>query len=428
MSRYLGVADRRQSDADGARSTARSRPVNKLRFVKVGASGLILCLVAAACGSGSGSKKDGSSSGSASPYNVEIISSLTGTSASTGIASADGFQAVFDHVNSQGGINGHPVKFEVLDDHGSTTTAAAQAHQALSNNPVAIMDGSTSTVFTARLPAYKTAAIPVIGLGNGSADVLPWLYLTNPTAAQQGQYFTNGAAAALGGSLKGKKIAIAYAATPGGQASAEGSKGVVAKQGGTVVKMVAQTLGAPSFASGAADIVSSGADAVMIPTTSADTVVIANGLLDAGYKGYMIGGITASDTATFAAIGSPNYVAPRVNAAADPGSTMLTTAKKFNLTAGAVNQGFGQAWAMAYLLVAGLQKCAFPCAPAALQTALDSLGEITIPGGAIPFGKVVVSATSHNVLTAAQLYHHDADSKTAKTIASPFPLGSATGS
>jgi ABC-type branched-subunit amino acid transport system substrate-binding protein len=367
----------------------------------------------AACGT--------SSSGSGGSYDVQIVSSLTGNGSSSGLPSADGAQAAFDAVNAQGGINGHKIDFQTSDDQSSATQAGTVGRAALSRDPVAIIDGSYSSFLQPRMAAYGTAKVPVFA-SNATTSLEPWLYSVAPTSQQSAVLLASGGKAAVG-SLTGKKVAIVVLASPAGVGEANAMKALVQQDGGTVADVEQDPAGAPSFASGAAKIVASHADLTMVFDSSADVIVVAKALITANFKGPIVTYFAAADSSTFKTMNTSQFYAVRLVKEADPGTQMYNTAKQYKLTGGTTNQYFGVGWSLAYLVVAGLQKCGYPCSASSLITALDSLGSFNVPGD-VQFAGYSVSSSLHNVLTAATLYRWDPSSSQAVSSGSPIPVGS----
>jgi branched-chain amino acid transport system substrate-binding protein len=119
-------------------------------------------------GSGAGS---GSSSGAASstPFDVVIDTGVTGPYGANGTAAVDGLKAAADVLNAtQGGILGHKVKVEVLDNQGNPSTAATLLEQRLSSGPKPDMiePGSISTEGVVEVPIANSAKILSIGTPN----------------------------------------------------------------------------------------------------------------------------------------------------------------------------------------------------------------------------------------------------------------------
>jgi branched-chain amino acid transport system substrate-binding protein len=91
------------------------------------------------------------------------------------------YRAWVDTVNASGGINGHPVKFISIDDHGSpaqSVTAATTLVQ--SDHAIAIVDETNTDEAWASF--VKSANVPVVG---GDTSTTP--FMTNPDFYPEGQ-------------------------------------------------------------------------------------------------------------------------------------------------------------------------------------------------------------------------------------------------
>jgi branched-chain amino acid transport system substrate-binding protein len=399
----------------------RKRHLRYLTAAITGAAGL--ALLATACSSSGGtSSSQASSSGGAAPYKVVIVASITGTADSNGISGADGFQAAFDTINAQGGIDGHKIDFSVLDDQSSATQAPAMARQAVAENPAAIMDATVSTYISYRMPIYESAKIPVFSNEAISFGLWPWLYSDATTTSQASTNLASMAQLVLGGSLKGRKVAFVGASTPANTAYAPIIKSLVEKAGGTLVTTQYQTIGAPTFSSGAANVVASGANVVVISDTPPDNIVEVKALQSEGFKGAIATNWGGANDTTLKTIASPQFYGQYLVPDVTPGSAMYTAASKYNLLAGTTTGEFGKAWALAYMLADGLKKCDNSCSPANLEAAVNSLGSFSVPGD--QFGDYHVSGNIHNVLQYFQMYRWNSSTSSASPYGKPVSAGS----
>jgi branched-chain amino acid transport system substrate-binding protein len=160
-----------------------------------------LLLVAAAAGvtacssSGSSSTSTGTATGSASaapaksPFVVVIDTGTTGPYGVNGTDAVQGVEAAANVLNqTQGGILGHKVKIEVLDNQGNPTTAAQLLEQRLASGqrPDIIEPGSISTEGVIEVPIAAAAKILSIGTPNDSSlnnpAKYPYEFLMAPSA------------------------------------------------------------------------------------------------------------------------------------------------------------------------------------------------------------------------------------------------------
>jgi branched-chain amino acid transport system substrate-binding protein len=145
----------------------------------------------AACSSGSSTTSTtGSGSGSsASPFDVVIDTGTTGPYAANGVSAVDGLEAAANVLNAtQGGILGHKVKVEVLDNQGNPTTAAQILEQRLASGPKPDMiePGGISSEGVVEVPIAAAAKILSIGTPNAASlddpAKYPYEFLMAPPA------------------------------------------------------------------------------------------------------------------------------------------------------------------------------------------------------------------------------------------------------
>lgn len=357
-------------------------------------------------------------------YVVQIITSATGSSNALGLAGADGMQAAIESVNEAGGVNGHLIEYEVLDDQSDTTVSQTTVRTALAADPIAILDGGTSTTLTARVPAYESAGVTVVANSTREAPLASWLYSVPPTNSQVAVSNTHAAEQVLGGSLEDKKVALVSTASPAGEAASANQERLIIEAGGAVVAKEFQPYGATSFGSQANNIVAKDADVVIIVDAAPSAVVESKALADAGYKGAIITWSGASDANTLGQIGGDSLYTVRYLGAAVIGTGMYDAAVEFGFESGTSHAYFSLGWAAAHTLVKGLDACGYPCTSADLQKALDGLGDFSVPGDVLIAGDLRLSPSVHAMVTGAQVYKWDEGAEDVTTVGDPYDVGS----
>jgi branched-chain amino acid transport system substrate-binding protein len=361
---------------------------------------------------------------SAGAYNVAIIGSVTGTDAETGVSGVNGAETVFDVANAAGGIDGHHIKYQVYDDQSSADTSQTVARQALGTTPTVVIDASSGTYINARLPVYTQAQLPVISTRFPINTLSPWLFTAQTTQPQANYVYQQLAISALGGtSLQGKKIALVVLANPGGIGAANGITPLIQQAGGTVVSSQTFELGGTNFDAGAANVVNSGADLAFVLTTTADTIVCAKALLNAGFKGPIIAAQTAADPLTMNTINSSQFMSLETIVSPRAGGVMAKAATQYKHTQGLSLSYFSAGWGVAYAIVLALHKCTYPCSASSFDQALESLGPFNVPGNALANGKWKVNAKLHNFQQFAILVRWNTTTKAIETVGKKFPVG-----
>ncbi|MCW2933517.1 MAG: hypothetical protein JWM19_4479 [Actinomycetia bacterium] len=171
---------------DQARGRARRVPA---LFLSVA-----VAIAIAACSSSGGSTTSGSTTGSgtgssSSPFDVVIDTGTTGPYAANGVSAVDGLEAAANVLNAtQGGILGHKVKVEVLDNQGNPTTAAQILEQRLGSGPKPDMiePGGISSEGVVEVPIAAAAKVLSIGTPNSASlddpAKYPYEFLMAPPA------------------------------------------------------------------------------------------------------------------------------------------------------------------------------------------------------------------------------------------------------
>ena len=134
------------------------------------AAALALPLLAAGCSSGSSSTATtgstspptttGSHAATGSPITIAYVTDVTGEAASQNGSSPAGFTARIDLQNAEGGIDGHKLVPEVIDDQTSPTEITTAVQTAVSN-AFGIVSQSPLFFLAAKYP--QAAGVPVTG-------------------------------------------------------------------------------------------------------------------------------------------------------------------------------------------------------------------------------------------------------------------------
>jgi ABC-type branched-subunit amino acid transport system substrate-binding protein len=248
----------------------------------------------------------------------------------------------------------------------------------------------------------------------------PWFFAAQAPSNQAAQAQVNEMANLLVGSIKGKKIAIVGTAPGAANDTAiQYMTDDITNAGGTVVDTERTVFGITSFASGAANIMSKSPDGVITSSGGPDTVVTVKGLLDAGFKGPIMGGSGSSDDTTIQGTGSAQYYGQREQVQPSADNLMGKTAKKYGIDF--TGSYWPKGWINAYTVKLALDKCKYPCAPAAFEKATESLGTFVVPGQP-NYGPLILNAQRHNSNTAVQYFTWDPAKSAVVESGSPVAL------
>lgn len=93
---------------------------------------------------------------------ITVMAPLSGSDASIGKSMVQGVQLYVDQVNARGGLNGHRLAVDVVDENGSAAQSAA-------DNPrtVGVVGHWSQASLSSALPAYERAGLCVVSLGEG---------------------------------------------------------------------------------------------------------------------------------------------------------------------------------------------------------------------------------------------------------------------
>lgn len=113
------------------------------------------------------------------PITFGAILPMSGSQASYGKAFSSAAKAAIRVVNSEGGIAGHKVSLNILDDSSDPSTAEADARQLVSDHVVALVAGSFEPMLDEVTPITNAAKVPLIGPAdvNMYANGKKWPYV-----------------------------------------------------------------------------------------------------------------------------------------------------------------------------------------------------------------------------------------------------------
>lgn len=141
-----GAGARQGSDPATGERSAMKRP---RLFVSARAA---LCAALLLAGTGTGS---GLALAADSPFEIDAILSLTGQNAFIGNQELQGFQALEEAVNKNGGIRGRPIKIVVADDQTNPQVSVQLANQIIAKGAAVILGLGISAACKAVLPLVE---------------------------------------------------------------------------------------------------------------------------------------------------------------------------------------------------------------------------------------------------------------------------------
>jgi len=117
----------------------------------------------------------------AEPIKVGAVISLTGWAGFMGTPQKEAFTALFDEVNSRGGISGRQIEYFLEDDQSNPTTAVVAATKLIRDRKVAIMTGPSITDSgMSMIPICEQEQVPFVITGPVVAPFKKWVFLVGP--------------------------------------------------------------------------------------------------------------------------------------------------------------------------------------------------------------------------------------------------------
>ena len=132
---------------------------------------MAVSLTLAACSSSGSTGSGGGSKGG--DYQVGLTVDLSGPLASLGGPMHEGYAAYFKQVDGSGGINGHQVHLNVLDDKSTPTQGVANVKTFISQDHVSVIGALLSNVLVAAAPVAAGSETPIMSNGTPNSSVFP---------------------------------------------------------------------------------------------------------------------------------------------------------------------------------------------------------------------------------------------------------------
>jgi branched-chain amino acid transport system substrate-binding protein len=229
-------------------------------------------------------------SATGTPWLVGSIIDETGSGAAEYNQTASELQAWVKYTNAHGGINGHSIKLDIVDDESSPSVGLQAANELINDHVIALVEGG-STVAAAWAATIQKAGIPVVCGSPAAAP--PWgmnsdFYPCVPGASTETDLIVKAAVA------EGKKkIGVAYCVEVAAcSEAADAMKASAAKFGATITPEQI-SLSAPSYAAPCLAMKNAG-DQVVFPLGS--PTVAFSIITQCGQQGFKPAYIAASVT------------------------------------------------------------------------------------------------------------------------------------
>lgn len=357
-------------------------------------------------------------------YRIGLVLDQTGVSSQIANPTGAGIKAYLKKVNDDGGVNGQKIEVAKQSDSRSVAAGAQTAFQeVLQTEPVAVLGSVNSLGIAAAVPVVSNAGVPVM-IGSAPDTLLeppaPWLFTQVMPASAMVNVSLDYLEDELGG-LEGKRIAVSAAASAYGDGYVKAFEEQADERGFSSVAVDRPPLTLTTFATNAAKIVSSDADALLLLSVPAQTPLIVNDLVAAGFEGPVVGYESASEPAIIADVATDQYVTFRGAPVPKDGSELKKAAEDAGFGDQANSLWFSYGWNQAAILVEALEACGEDCESSDLLKELENIEDFTPPSES-SYGAVTYSKDKHFAATTVQFYTWDVAAKTETQVGEPIAV------
>jgi branched-chain amino acid transport system substrate-binding protein len=403
---------------------ARRMPTAALAVAAVSALALSACSSSGTSSSGSSGSGTQTTAAKA-PYSIGATVDLSGPTSSVGIPMAAGIRAAVAQVNATGGVAGHKVNLNVLDNADVASTGIQAVQTLIQKDSVsAILGLNDSVVVTAIAPVLANSKVPAI------ADGIP-TSLLDPV---QPYLFTNDAASGIQGVAEAEEIpqlaklgdipahptvAAVYLGTPSGQAWLAGAKSEVSKEGFTIAASEAVPEGTTDYTDQATHLAAVHPNVIIgfLAGPFMSGLVAALKSVGLSSSTWILGHTAASAPGFLKTLPWPNYagLSEYVNSGTGAGyQGAMAGAKLVGVSAD--EEGFMIGYSMGIITFNALKSCGYPCSGQQLQQILNST-QTDVDGLAV--SPVQFSSTFHGGATGGVFVRWDPSSGGTENVGSP---------
>jgi ABC-type branched-subunit amino acid transport system substrate-binding protein len=360
------------------------------------ATALVSALALASCSAGGGggdtTPSPGAPQANKDPYKIGFNDDLSGPIAFAGVTVLAGFETYMDQINSEGGINGHPIEVTALDHRADGATSIANYKQLVDEGALIVAGNSASGAYAATAPLGEEYEVPMIGMASADDFTVtyhPWLFKDNITLIGQVDLMSQAVETKIfPDKKKGLRVAALGLDTVLGPTFFKAIEAQAKKKGWEVVAEELVKPGATDCSAQAAKVVAAKPDIIFGSQTPGDDVVCFNQVKTNGYSGIYLESFSSPGEATHRKLADPNWVGLRLNNwwedATNPGTkAMLEQAIEFGHI-GQFGSFSSEGYVMATAIVSALKACGDDCTPSAVRDGLESQEIIDTAGVGAP--------------------------------------------
>jgi branched-chain amino acid transport system substrate-binding protein len=295
-----------------------------------------------------------------------------------------GFKTYVDWINNQGGVNGHKLKFDVLDDQANPDRGVANTKQLLTEKPIAFLGHIGSVVMIPQQPLLDAAKVPTMtytGIDQLLTDPYYFTIGLNVTQmffiqARYIQTLTSGAK---------PRVAFIILDSPGLAVSRNLLKTSLTSIGWTVVTDQKVPVGATDASAELEAIRSDNPDYIIGGLLDGIIPSVMSKLNTLGIKAPFINFSPGSSDASFQAGAGQFFAVREYVGPQDPSAkTMQDAAAKYGTTSNMTSLTFTKGWVAGLVYTAAIKKCGDTCTGETMQAALQGLSGLDIGGLGAP--------------------------------------------
>jgi branched-chain amino acid transport system substrate-binding protein len=364
-------------------------------------------------------------SSNADGYQVGLILDQTGVSSQIAGPTGAGIKAYLEKVNADGGVNGTKITISKQSDSRSDANGAQSAFQeVLQTEPLAILGSVNSLGIAAAVPVMSGSSTPVM-IGSAPDTLMvppkPWLFTQVMPAASMMSASLDYLDEALDG-LEGKRLAVSAAASAYGDAYVDAFNKEAEARGFSVATVDRSSLTLTTFATNAAKIVHSDADALLLLDVPSQTGLIVDDLVAAGFENPIVGYESASEPAILSEVATKQYVSFRGAPVPAADSELAKAAKDAGFEDQANSLWFSYGWNEAAMFVDALDACGEDCTSSDLMAELENVSDFTPPAQS-SYGALSYTADRHFAATSVQFYTYDPSANAEEKVGDPISVG-----
>jgi branched-chain amino acid transport system substrate-binding protein len=362
------------------------------------ATGLLVTVAACSSSGSSGSSgantSNASNASSDSTIHIGTVLPLSGAAASTAAQYLGGMEAAIDAANAAGGVNGHRIVLDKVDDGFEVPRTIAGIKQlAEQDHDVAILGPYGTNAAVAAVPIAQEVQTPIVGpLAYAIGLYKPvsqYVFPLFPSQEAIYQALTEYAITKLGAT----RVAIMGNDGEVGNETITGAEAALTAHGLKPVTVIREDNDAASYSGTLAQIKSANADAVVVQSDSTSMATMLENAKDAGLTAPFLGGVSSGD-ASFAkltgTVGDGTYGVVNINLTGGaPGWSTYTAAVAKYTSTTSTSSFAASGYAAAQVVLGALAKVSGTATASSVTAALVGNTFSTL-GGPVTF-----TATDH---------------------------------